>query len=428
MSHSSDGHGEGLHEDIPEFRKDCSILIDVGDNKRIKAREVLIESVRQIGNDGIMGVVPRSGNMYEVTVKNKADLDLLEEGLWLQDRECPARRMVQDSFVASMMYLPTYIEDQEIKSRLNVIGVDILSPIKRRYIEWDNIKVADGTRFCKVRLAEGRKSLPFTMKFSDGESEGYYRVIHDGQCKTCSICGSNDHLKKECPKYVCYRCGTQGHIKRFCAAEKCPHCLCYKCECGDNYTEEMREEMNDETGNEPEMKNDRCNDERTESVSLCEKCGIMSADCICQRFEKDEERKDDNDEDDIVLESKAGDDRDKEKDVNDDDIVKLDDDDLENKLDDENKNGDADDSETNDPQNDETEHETLFGDVLNLEPVLPAAKPTRETPESDTLSIEPMQTTESSTYRKRSIDHSHSDTVNARMKIRATDRKTDKVK
>lgn len=57
----------------------------------------------------MLDVVPKSGNMYEVTLANKKDLDLLEEGLWLHGRECPTTRLVQDSFVASMMYICLHI-------------------------------------------------------------------------------------------------------------------------------------------------------------------------------------------------------------------------------------------------------------------------------------------------------------------------------
>lgn len=189
--------------------------------------------------------------------------------------------------MASMMHLPTYVTDDEIKSKLDDVGAELLSPIKRRYVEIEDTKYADGTRFCKVRLSQYKSSLPFTMKFSDGESEGYYMVIHDGQCKTCSVCGSNEHLKKQCPSFVCYQCGVQGHIKRFCTTQRCANCMCYKCE------GEQRER---------------------EKASLCDKCGHQAPHyCICRdENEVDDDMRDVDDEDAIQ------DDNDDDEDIDDD--------------------------------------------------------------------------------------------------------------
>lgn len=93
MSRSSDGNGEGLNKNpTPVYRKDCSILIDVGDNKRIKAYNVISEAVKLVGNDSIMGIVPRSGNMYELTVRDKKDLDKLDDGLFVCGRVCEAKQ------------------------------------------------------------------------------------------------------------------------------------------------------------------------------------------------------------------------------------------------------------------------------------------------------------------------------------------------
>jgi len=260
MSRGSEGNGEGVEgKPTNTFRKDCSIFIDVGDNRKFKARDIINAAVSLIGHGRVIGCVPRSGNLYELTVSDRKDLDILEDGLFIKGERYSATKSTRDTFVVSMMYLPTYISDREIEKKLLHLDVEVLSPIKRRYIEVDDERFADGTRFCKIRLPSSRKSLPFTMKLSDGENEGYYRVIHDGQCKTCSVCGSNEHLKKDCPEFICFQCKQQGHIKRHCTAERCHECFQYICECENQYEENM---------------------------SLCEKCGARY--CVCRFYAEPE--------------------------------------------------------------------------------------------------------------------------------------------
>jgi len=417
MSQSSTGNGEGLKEnDTNKYRRDCSILIDVGDNKKIKAHNVIRQAVKLVGNDSIIGIVPRSGNMYELTVAQKKDLDILEDGLWINGKECTATKMVQDTFVASMMYLPTYVKDQEIKSKLNSLDVEILSPIKRRYVDIEDVSYADGTRFCKVRLPVGRKSLPFTMKFSDGEAEGYYRVIHNGQCKTCTICGSNDHLKKDCAQFTCFKCGGQGHIKRFCTAEKCHYCAYYICQC-DNYDEYERDEERMGESDTNEDKDD-----------LCEKCGTMSIFCVCQ---SDAQKKIDESIEEGEVDKGDAEDVDEVEDVIDDENEIVDSDGENKKTtnnDDysednvstiisETRNVDTTECEQMNEQTNDGSQETVFGDILDLEPNRTTVSTSRETltahTETQSMEIGNIGT------RKRSI--SLCDTTESRMKIRATE-------
>lgn len=411
MSHSSDGNG-GAHdgERTQSFRKDCSILVDVGDNKKISARSVIAEAVKLLGNDSILGIVQKSGNMYELTVSDKKDLDKLEDGLWINGRECTTTKIVQDTFVASMMYLPTYVSDHEIKSRLNVVGAELLSRIKRRYVEFDSVRYADGTRFCKVRLPQGKKSLPFTMKFSDGDTEAYYRVIHDGQCKTCSTCGSNEHLKKTCPQFICFQCGIQGHIKRFCTAEKCEYCDSYKCRCEEEC--EMEDEVPDEA--EKETENDS---------GLCDRCGKSTQFCLCQYEAQLDLTEKNDDEKEIINENEnnengAESEIEREKEVCGITTEKI------QVADETNERNSCDQTDHSDSESISCEnrmHETVFGDVFDMdtsktEIICPTGVPEDDSQDDITDMVE------STGARKRQSSHSH---ITARVKIRATDPDSD---
>lgn len=282
MSQTSGGNGEGLYG-RPEnvYRKDCSLLFDVGDNKKISAKDIISAACKLVGHEKVFGCVPRSGNMYELTLADRETVDRLEDGMTVGKEFFEAKRTIRNTFVMSIMHLPTYVSDGDIKDKFKNFEIDFLSPIKRRYIEVEGNKFADGTRFCKVRLPEYRRSLPFTMKFSDGDSDNYYRIIHDGQCKVCSMCGSDKHLRKECPDFECFKCGLQGHMKRFCTTERCLGCHRFACVCEDDYEmDDINEMSENEDGNEDTQ--DNTSETETGEPSLCEQCGNMSNDCSCK--------------------------------------------------------------------------------------------------------------------------------------------------
>lgn len=70
--------------------------------------------------------------------------------------EC--NEVVPSSLVVSFMHLPAYIDDNEIEATLKSMGVELLSPINRRF--YPGTTIADGTRYAKVRLPEHMTSFP----------------------------------------------------------------------------------------------------------------------------------------------------------------------------------------------------------------------------------------------------------------------------
>jgi len=89
-------------------------------------------------------------------------------------------------------------------------GVNPILPLKRRY--YPGTTVVDGTRFLRVKFPQEIVTLPYNVKFDTEEGPKFIRVIHDNQLKTCRICASTDHEKKDCPKYICRDCLEQGHF------------------------------------------------------------------------------------------------------------------------------------------------------------------------------------------------------------------------
>jgi hypothetical protein len=129
---------------------------------------------------------------------------------------------VQDELVVSFLHLPAYVGDEQIENKLKQLGVEIIGQIKRRV--YPNTDIVDGTRHVKVRFPPTIKSLPYSMKFHDGESYAYYRVIHNKQVKVCNNCMSDQHVFRECPENRCFKCSDFGHLSRNCVALKCQDC------------------------------------------------------------------------------------------------------------------------------------------------------------------------------------------------------------
>ena len=86
------------------------------------------------------------------------------------------------------LLLVSCIEDAVIEMTLRSMKVELLSPIKRRFSSGTTI--ADRTRYAKVKLPDTINSFPNTIKFQ----KEYYRCIHNGQMKVCSLCYSSEHL------------------------------------------------------------------------------------------------------------------------------------------------------------------------------------------------------------------------------------------
>lgn len=207
------------------FTRDLTVIIDVGDNKAVKP-EILIDSIElHCGRDDVVAAcVPKSGNLYEVTLKNENCIEYLRDGVEVKGKQFDCQELVSKFRIVSIMNLSCYVTDEEINKQFTAIGVEIVSEIRRHC--YKGTTVADGTRIMKVKLPDNMVSLPYSMKFHATEKDfAYYRVIHNDQKKVCSKCFSADHMYKECPSYLCYACDEQGHVKK-----NCPYPVCSSCE------------------------------------------------------------------------------------------------------------------------------------------------------------------------------------------------------
>ena len=231
----------------------CQLIVNIellGDAK-IPAYEV-IQSARLLCG-GLLACWSIAARKYELTMSNIKGKERLLEGFKIGETAVVASELANDEMVVSFLNLPAYVEDEEILEKLCSWGVQAVSPIRRRM--WPGTRIADGTRFLKVKFNEKVQSLPYSTKFNTALETEYFRVIHDKQVKVCRLCTQRGHILRDCPEFTCHKCGVQGHFVRECSmsTKKCKicfnvedKCVCNESEEGDS--EELFEESEMEEG------------------------------------------------------------------------------------------------------------------------------------------------------------------------------------
>ncbi|CAC5394512.1 unnamed protein product [Mytilus coruscus] len=125
-------------------------------------------------------------------------------------------------------------------------------------------------------------ALPWTIPFKIGSDTKYFRLVHNNQMKVCSECLSPEHMRKQCPYFVCHGCGEYGHSKRQCKAIKCEYChnLPLLCVCGSS---------SDTKRDQPPAHKKKKNCEVCNfyfCMCKCNICGKKECICACFKCEK----------------------------------------------------------------------------------------------------------------------------------------------
>ena len=229
------------------YKKECTVVLEVGENKKMAAGELIDFLSEKIGVV-IHACVPKGTDRYEVTVEDIIQARMIYESdlLELNGYKMKARLLYSESVVVSFLHLPAYITDDEIQERLKSLKIELATPIYRRLYKGTNI--ADGTRYVRVKFPPEIKSLPYSMKFKTVEGVEYFRVLHDNQMKVCYNCMSANHVIRDCPNIVCHHCKEKGHYARNC--DKCGNkeedCVCSYHESDSEYYEESEQSDNEE--------------------------------------------------------------------------------------------------------------------------------------------------------------------------------------
>lgn len=275
-----------------DYKKEATLTMTVNDPDKITVMMIIKAVEEKTGIGKLYGLRKKSNFEYELTMENEMDCDKLMDGLMVDGQICEFKKLCKTERMVSFLHLPNYIKDDEIIQKLVDWGVNPIFPLRRRY--HPGTTVADGTRFLKVQFPPDIVTLPYNVKFDTEEGLKYFRVIHDDQLKTCRICASTEHEKKDCPQYTCRECLEQGHFARDCQAPRCQSCekTWMRCNC-----ESEEEDNNNMEMEVQEHMEESSNDTREDKIQ--ESDGIFEN--LTEQEEEEYMRREDNGDQEIEL-------------------------------------------------------------------------------------------------------------------------------
>jgi len=240
-----------------KYEMENTVLVNV-EGRDVDSDDI-IDSIEELcGEETVMACVPCGKNVYEVTMIDKDCRNILLPTFNVGEISISACSVNESSTVVSILHLPTYVTDYQIAEKMEIYKIQIVSPIYRKFRRRNkgNRKVADGTRFFRVKFPKGVTSLPWSLSFQIDGVTRYFKTIHDNQAKVCYKCCSAEHIARDCDQNRCYTCNLLGHIAINCPTKYCSNCNQKLNECECEYETETDDEEYDENYDETEGSND----------------------------------------------------------------------------------------------------------------------------------------------------------------------------
>ena len=237
------------------YERNLTVQIELNGEEAVTTME-LMKCIRDLCG-GLIACRLTGNRKYEITMTNPTGKNRLMDGFKIGTTSVIAKELSNDELVVSFLGLPAYITDEDIVEKLHGWGVSAVSPIKRRM--WPGTRIADGTRFVKVKFNNTVQSLPYSARFNTATGQEHFRVIHDRQVKVCRMCIQPGHILRECPEFMCHKCGVQGHYARECVkiirrCELChnnhENCVCHNSEDEEGVNEGSGVDLGESESNE----------------------------------------------------------------------------------------------------------------------------------------------------------------------------------
>ncbi|CAC5423394.1 unnamed protein product [Mytilus coruscus] len=115
------------------FCKGTNRCCPFGDNKTVKATDVIGSVETEVGEGTVLACVPKNGNAYEITLIDKEALDLVvDTGLKVGEANYKPYAIFSRDKVVSFFNVYHYVPDSEIRDKLLEFGAEVKSQIKNK--------------------------------------------------------------------------------------------------------------------------------------------------------------------------------------------------------------------------------------------------------------------------------------------------------
>ncbi|VDI72674.1 Hypothetical predicted protein [Mytilus galloprovincialis] len=180
--------------EIKRYSRDCTIRVIGISTENVQAISVIRAIEHVTGLNSVLAVVKDDTSSYDVTLDSKSNAAKILSGVEILDKDYECSLMYSDTTVVSFMYIPAFIDDDDIIDMLRDRGIKIVSPVFRRVVP--GTQVADGTRFVKCVFPPHIIALPWSMPFKVGKNTKYYKCVHNNQTKESEGLVDNIHNNK----------------------------------------------------------------------------------------------------------------------------------------------------------------------------------------------------------------------------------------
>ena len=148
------------------YSRDSTIRIEGLQLKEGEAIKVIEETETITGVNTVLAVVDNvDSGTCDVTLDSQENAVKLLHGIEINDVEYNVSSIFSDTIVVSFMKLPSYIEDEDIISKLQANGIKLVSPVHRRAIPGAHV-------FVNLDLWHCHGLWDLTLKFSKGDHIG----------------------------------------------------------------------------------------------------------------------------------------------------------------------------------------------------------------------------------------------------------------
>lgn len=83
----------------------------------------IIDAIAVLCGEGTsVACVPKSGNLFEISLDGRAGINILLDGIEIDDKRFECRNVTQRFMLVSVMHLAAYIPDSDISEKLESQG------------------------------------------------------------------------------------------------------------------------------------------------------------------------------------------------------------------------------------------------------------------------------------------------------------------